>query len=61
MGFLCPEHGEERSTCLDRTAGERTGYEGEIATSEKLQMAEAVRQLTDREMPPCEDSRKTQP
>ena len=30
----------------------------EIATSEKLQVAEAVRQLTSREMPPRQDSRQ---
>jgi hypothetical protein len=60
MGFLCPEHGEERSIWLDRTPGERIGYEGEIATSEKLQMAKEMRQLAGREMSPCEDSRQAQ-
>jgi hypothetical protein len=60
MVFFDPEFGGERLTSFDRTPGERIGYEGEIATSEELQMAEAVRQLAGREMPPCEGARKAQ-
>jgi hypothetical protein len=36
MVFLSLNRGGERSTWLDRAPGERIGYEGEIATSEKL-------------------------
>jgi hypothetical protein len=60
MAFLLPDLARSPIDLLDRAPGERTRYEGEIATSEKLQMAKAVRQLAGREMPPCKDTRETQ-
>jgi hypothetical protein len=50
MGFLLPKQ-----------AGDGKGYEGEIATSQELQVAKEMRQLAGRQMPSSQDTRKAQP